>query len=67
MIKPGSKIKADRPKVHDRVLVTESERFIPLMTTIIKAVSLKRLRQGITQQKAKSGDSPKQTRSEEEV
>jgi hypothetical protein len=55
------------PDLQDRVLVTESEGFIPLMSTIIKRVALKGIRQGITQQKAKSSDSPEQTTSEAEV
>ena len=53
--------------VQDRVLVTESDRFIPLMPTIIKRVTLKGKRQGITHEKAKSSDSPEQTRSDAEV
>jgi hypothetical protein len=55
------------PDLQERVLVTESERFLPLMSTIIKRVTLKGIRQGITQQKAKSSDSPEQTRSDAEV
>lgn len=66
MIKSGSKIKAAMPNVQNRVLVTESERFIPLMSTIIKRVALKVICQGTTQKKAKNGDSPEQTRSDAE-
>jgi hypothetical protein len=67
LIKSGSKIKAAMPNVQERVLVTESERFVPLMSMIIKTVSLKGISQGVTQQKAKSSDSPEQTRSGAEV
>lgn len=42
------------PDVQDRVLVTELDRFVALISTIIKTVTLKGIHQDITQQRQKA-------------
>ena len=45
------------PNVQDRVLVTESESLVPLMSIIIKIMILKVICKGESEEKANSADS----------